>query len=48
LKEYYLSQGRPEPRKHVFGRQRDRRAGDGEKSGRVGKAPRMRGASVIT
>jgi integrase len=37
LKEYYLSQGRPEPRKYVFGRQRDRRGGQGEVGGRVNR-----------
>jgi integrase len=37
LKEYYLSQGRPDPRKHVFGRQRDRHEGEGDVGGRLSR-----------
>jgi integrase len=48
LKEYYLAEGRPAPQKYVFGRERDRRDGEGDKGGRINSrgfsyARRLRG-----
>lgn len=37
LKEYYLSQGRPDPRTHVFGTMRARRGGEASAGDRIGK-----------
>jgi site-specific recombinase XerC len=35
LREYYFAEGRPAPQKYVFGRERDRRDGEGDKGGRI-------------
>lgn len=37
LREYFLSQGRPDPRKQVFGTMRARPEGEGTAGDRVGK-----------
>ena len=37
LKEYFLYQGRPEPRRHVFGTMRARRESEGNAGDRIGK-----------